>query len=304
MNNSKNNKWLILSVLALVWGSSFILIKHGLTGLSPVELGSFRILFAALFLMVVGFKSLKQIRKHHWKYIVITSFLGTFIPAYFFAIAQTQIDSSVTAILNSMVPLNALILGILFFRVGFEKKQVIGVLIGLLGSILLIFNGASMNPGQNYFFAIFIIIATICYALNVNILKRYLQDLNSLSIVTGNFLVLAVPALTILLFSGILEHINTPATLASIGFIFILGVIGTGIANILFFRLVQISSPVFATSVTYLIPVVASIWGFLDHEKMNARQLVGAAIVLTGVYLAGKKASSKKGKAVLRKKFS
>lgn len=304
MNQSKNNKWLLLSILALVWGSSFILIKRGLTGLSAIELGSFRILFAALFLMIVGFKSLRLIQRYHWKYIIITSILGTFIPAYFFAIAQTQIDSSLTAILNSLVPLNALFLGILFFRVGFQKRQVIGVLIGLAGSVLLILNGASMNPGQNYLFAIFIILATICYALNVNILKRYLQELNSLSIVTGNFLVLSVPALAILLFSGILDHINTPETRASIGFIFILGVIGTGIANIIFFRLVQISSPVFATSVTYLIPVVASIWGFLDHEKMNMQQLLGAAIVLVGVYLSGRKAAGKKGKAVLRKKFS
>ncbi|MBC9794667.1 DMT family transporter [Sinomicrobium weinanense] len=304
MNSGKNNKWLLLSLLALIWGSSFILIKLGLKGLTPIELGSFRILFAALFLMAAGFKSLKHIKRHQWKYIVITAILATFIPAYSFAIAQTEIDSSVTAILNSLVPLNALLLGILFFKAGFQKMQVIGVFIGLLGSVLLIYNGAMMHPDQNYFFAGFIILATICYALNANILKRHLEDLSSLSIVTGNFLVLSVPALAILLFSGILGHINTPETLTSIGFIFVLGIIGTGIANILFFRLIQISSPVFATSVTYLIPVVAFIWGFLDHEKMNAQQLLGAAIVLVGVYLSGRKVASKKAKAVFGKKFS
>ncbi|MGS2741292.1 DMT family transporter [Sinomicrobium sp. M5D2P17] len=303
MNQNINNKWLLLSVLALIWGSSFILIKRGLSGLSPIELGSFRILFAALFLFITGYKSLKRIQKPQWKYIVITSILGTFIPAYFFAIAQTQIDSSVTSILNSLVPLNALIIGILFFRAPFQRKQAMGVLFGLSGSILLIINGASMNPQQNYFFAIFIIIATICYALNVNILKKYLQELPPLSIVTGNFLVLSVPALIILLFSGILKHVNTPETLTSIGFIFILGIVGTGIANIIFFRLIQISSPVFSTSVTYLIPIIASIWGFLDSEKMNSRQLLGAAIILLGVYLSGR-AGMKTNKAVLRKKCS
>lgn len=289
--NSKELKWIYLIVLSLIWGSSFILIKKGLIGLTAMQLGSLRILFAAVFLLIIGFKSLAKIPKNKWKYIAITSFFGTFIPAYLFAIAETEIDSSITAILNAMTPLNTLILGALFFGISFQKRQIWGVFIGLLGSILLVLNGAINNPGHNYYYAILVIIATLCYAINVNLIKRFLSDLSPLSITTGNFTVLFLPAFLILFFSGFFEVVSQENVQHSIVFIMILGVVGTGIANILFFKLIQMSSPVFATSVTYLIPIVAFFWGLLDNEMLSSLQFLGALIILLGVYLSAKKAT-------------
>ena len=287
--DSKQLKWFYLVTLAFIWGSSFILIKKGLVGLTPMQLGSLRIIFAAIFLLLIGFKSLAKIPHVKWKYIALTATLGTFIPAFLFAVAQTQIDSTVSSILNSLTPLNTLIFGVFAFGLTFRRPQVFGVVIGLIGTFLLIINGAMHHPEQNYYYAILIIIASVCYAINVNLIKKYLSDLSPLSITTGNFLVLLLPALVVLFFSGFFEVIHIESVQHSMVFILILGVVGTGIANIIFFKTIQISSPVFATSVTYLIPVVAFGWGLFDNEMLTPVQFLGAFIILFGVYLSAKK---------------
>ncbi len=285
----KNFKWLLLSFLALIWGSSFILIKFGLLALSPLQVGAFRIFCAAIFLLLIGFKTLPKISLLQWKFITITALFGTFIPAFLFAVAGKVIDSSILAILNSLTPLNTLIIGALAFGLAFKKSQVFGVFIGLLGSLILVLNGAINHPEQNYCYTILIIVASICYAINVNLVKNYLSDLSPLAISTGNFSVMLVPALIILYSTGFFEIIASQKVQISMFYIIILGVIGTGIANIIFFRLIQISSPVFATSVTYLIPVVAFFWGLFDNESLTLVQFFGALIILIGVYLSSKK---------------
>jgi drug/metabolite transporter (DMT)-like permease len=287
--DAKQLKWIYLFVLSLIWGSSFILIKRGLVGLTAIQVGSFRIIFAALFLLIVGFKSLKKISRQQWKFVALTSVFGTCIPAYFFAIAETEVDSSIVAILNSLTPLNTLILGIIFFGLQFQKKQVLGVFVGLIGCLLLVLSGASAHPGQNYYYVLLVVIATLCYAINVNLIKRYLSDLNSVSITTGNFTVLLLPALIILSTTDISQKVHLETAQHSVFFVMILGILGTGIANIVFFKLIQMSSPVFATSVTYLIPIVAFFWGLLDNEMLTRTQFLGAFIILIGVYLSAKK---------------
>ena len=286
---SKQLKWFFLVLLALIWGSSFILIKKGLIGLSPFQVGSLRIVFAALFLLSIGFKTLPKIPRIQWKYIALTALFGTFIPAFLFSIAQKNISSSVSSILNSLTPLNTLILGVLFFGLTFKRAQIFGVFIGLAGSLILILNGAANHPEQNYYYAILIVIASICYATNVNLIKKYLSDLSPLAISTGNFSVMLIPALIILNFSGFFQIVEITKVQNAVLFIMVLGVIGTGIANIIFFKLIQISSPVFATSVTYLIPVVAFFWGLLDNEMLTPVQFFGAFVILIGVYLSAKK---------------
>ena len=283
---SNQLKWFFLILLAFIWGSSFILIKKGLVGLSAYQLGSLRIVFAALFLLIIGFKTLPKIPLGQWKFIVITSLFGTFIPAFLFSIAQKEIDSSVSAILNSLTPLNALLLGILVFKLDYKRNQIVGVCIGLIGSLLLVFNGAIHHPNQNYYYAILIFIASVCYAINVNLIKKYLSDLSPLTITTGNFTVMLLPALLILYISGFFSDIHVEKVQHSVIFILILGVMGTGIANIIFYKLIQISTPIFATSVTYLIPIIAFSWGILDNEMLTVVQLFGAAIILFGVYLS------------------
>lgn len=286
---SKQLKWYLLIVLSLIWGSSFILIKRGLEGLNPFQLGSLRIIFCAVFLLIIGFKTIKNVPLGQWKYIALTALMGTFLPAFLFSIAQMQINSSVSAILNSLTPLNTLILGATVFGLGFQRRQLIGVVIGLVGCVLLIYNGAINNPNQNYYYALFVVVASICYAANVNLIKKYLSDLSPLTISTGNFAVMLIPAIFVLCFSGFFDIATLPETHRSMMYIAILAIVGTGIANIIFFRLIQMSSPIFSSSVTYLIPIVAFGWGLLDGESLTLVQGLGAAIILVGVYFSARK---------------
>ncbi|MFN4761838.1 DMT family transporter [Gillisia sp. Q332] len=286
----KNIKWIYLILLSLVWGSSFILIKKGLAGLSPLELGSFRIIFAALFLVMVGFKSLLKINRSQWRWIFLSAFLGSFFPVYLFAFAETEIDSAIASILNSTTPLMTLIFGILFFRIVFTQNKALGVIIGLLGTLGLIFSGAQVNPDQNYFYSGLVIVASACYAINVNIIKRYMHDISALGITTGNFLVLLIPSVIVLYFTGFSlgEVAVNPVLSRSLLYVLILGVVGTGIAMIIFNKLIQISDPVFSTSVTYTIPLVALGWGFLDGEVFSYLQLISALVILLGVFLVNR----------------
>ncbi len=286
---TQQKKWTYLIILSLIWGSSFILIKKALIGLTPIQLGAFRMLVTAIFLLIIGFKSLKRIQQKHWKYILYTAALGTFFPAFMFAYAIKGIDSSIAAILNSLTPFNTFIIGAMAFGFTFKKKQFIGIIIGLIGTLVLILKGAELNPNQNYWYAILVIISSIGYAINVNIVKKHLHDLDGLAITTGNFLLLIIPVLLVLLFSGFFStfEINNQTTTA-LGYIVVLSVFGTGIAKIMFNDLVHISSPVFSASVTYLIPIVAVMWGIIDGEKLSLIQLLGGGIILFGVYLVNK----------------
>lgn len=285
----QNLKWIILAALALIWGSSFILIKKGLIGLDPFQLGSLRIIFCALFLLIVGFKSLNSIALHQWKYVALTSLFGTFIPAYLFAIAETKVSSSICSILNSLTPLNTLILGAIAFGLNFRRNQIFGIIIGLVGTAVLIFSGSTQGVSEDYSYSAFVFIATICYATNVNLIKKYLSDVKPLSITTGNFMVMLIPAIVILFCTDFTGKVSLPATQHAMYYVMILGIIGTGVANVIFYKLIQISSPIFASSVTYLIPIVACLWGLLDNEMLTPFQFLGAFIILIGVYLANKK---------------
>jgi len=287
----ENKKWVFLFLLALIWGSSFILIKKSLIGLSPMQLGSLRIIITGFILFIAGFNSFKNLSKSTIKWIALSGFLGTFFPAFLFAFAETEIDSAIASILNSIVPINTILFGFLAFNIISTKRQIIGVLIGFTGAILLISNGAAINPNQNYWYAFLVIIATVMYAFNINIIKRHLQNIPPLSIAVGNFIVIIVPAFLVLIYSGFFTQqvLQGPNFSISIFYVFLLSLFGTAIAKVLFNNLVQISTPVFASSVTYIMPIVAVFWGLLDNEVFSFWQGIATLIILGGVYLANSK---------------
>ena len=286
-----NKKWIFLFLLAFIWGSSFILIKKGLVGFTPLQLGSLRIIITALLLFLVGFKSLKNLPKNTLKWIVISGFLGTFFPAFLFAYAETEIDSAIASILNSIVPINTIVFGFLAFKMHSSKRQILGVLTGFIGTFLLITNGASINPNQNYWYAFLVIIATVMYAFSINIIKRHLQNVSPIAIAVGNFAIIIIPAFIVLIFSGFFtsQVIQGPDFTMSLFYIFLLSLFGTAIAKVLFNNLVQISTPIFASSVTYMMPIIAVSWGVLDGESFGFWQGVATVIILLGVYLANSK---------------
>ncbi len=275
----------------MIWGSSFILIKKALVGLSPYQLGALRIIITGAILLGVGYKGLRTVKRDKWFWLTFSGFLGSFFPSFFFAIAETEIDSAVASILNSLVPLNTILLGLAVFKITSTRRQILGVVIGFIGTAFLILKGAELNPNQNYLYAGYVIASTLMYAANVNIIKKHLQDIKPLTIAAGNFLPILLPALIILIWTGFFKDVDitNPDLQLSLGYVFILSVFGTALAKVLFNKLVQISTPVFASSVTYLMPIVALLWGALDGERFTLMQALATLIILLGVYLANKR---------------
>jgi drug/metabolite transporter (DMT)-like permease len=289
MNNNQL-RWLILVVLSPIWGSSFILIKKALIGFTPFQIGGIRILITAVILLLIAAKSILKIQKHQWKYIFWTAVLGSFFPSFLFAFAIQGIDSSIASILNSLLPLDTIIVGALLFGAAFRRNQLFGIVIGFIGTAILILAGAQLNDNQNYSYALFAVVSTLGYSFNVNIVKKHLDDLDSLSITTGQFLLLIIPALGVLYFTNFFSTFEyNDLTKASLIDVLILAIAGTAVAKVLFNRLIQISSTVFSSSVTYIIPIVAVMWGIADGEKFEAVDFIAAAIILTGVYIANKR---------------
>ncbi len=287
--DNKNLKWIYLLVLSFVWGSSYILIKKALVGLSPLQVGSLRTIISTVLLLIIGFSSLKSIPKDKWKWILITG-LVSFIPPFLFAYAQTEIDSALAAILNSLTPLATLLIGVGFYRFKIDPKQISGVIIGLIGSVLLMYQGSVINPDQNLLYVFFIIFASFLYAVQVNLLKVHLQDVSAVAITVGNFIFIFPLAIVIFFMSDYRQiDINDKDVKVALFSILILSIVGTVFAKILFNKFVQIASPVFASSVTYTLPIIALFWGLLDGEVFTLNQLLATVIILIGVYLANKK---------------
>jgi len=291
MNVGIEKKWIYLIALSLIWGSSFILIKKSLLGLSPLQVGSLRIVFSSIIIFLIAFNRIKNIPKNKWKWVSLSAIIGTFFPAFLFAYAETQIDSAVASILNSLVPMNTVLIGFAVFKISTTKTQSLGVLIGFIGTCTLIISGADLNPDQNYLYSGFVIICSVLYAINVNLIKKYLFDVNAVSIAAGQFVVIFIPSIIVLFYSGFfnLEFTDNDLLHDSLIYVLLLSFFGTAMAKILFNRLIQISSPVFASSVTYSMLIVSVIWGVLDGELFNFYQAVATILIIIGVYLSNKK---------------
>jgi len=288
----ETTSWIILIVLALMWGSSFILIKKGLIAFDPGAVGALRIAFASLFLVIPASRKFKYIKRKKIFLLLTVGFFGSLIPAFLFAKAQTQLDSAVAGILNVITPLWVIIISITLFSQRISIRVFIGMLLGFSGTVWLLLAGTEGEVIFNYY-ALFVIAATICYGVNLNIIKYKLAGLDAVTI-TGVSLSMVGPLAILFLFTGTdFMHAmeNHPDAWYSLGALAILGIMGTAIALILFNKLVQITTPVFASSVTYLIPIVAVVWGLVDGEVLTAGRFAGMVLILIGVYVANRKRS-------------
>ncbi len=294
--NLNLRKWGTLIILSVIWGSSYILIKKGLTGLTPVQLGSLRVIITTILIAPIGYNKIKHIPKNKMKWVAISAFVGSFFPAYLFAFAETEISSSVTAVMVSLTPLFTLLISVIIFGEELLKKQVIGVIIGFLGIVVLI-NNELLSSSFNILYVMFIVLAAFCYAVNANLLKYKLPNIPALGIVFMSFLFMFIPAFIVLFFSDFpfSDFTSDPLILESIVYIVILALFGTAIAKVMYIKLLAISTPVFSVSTTYLMPVVAIFWGLLDGEEFKLTQFIGTSIILLGVYLVTKKKAPTKG---------
>jgi drug/metabolite transporter (DMT)-like permease len=288
--NIQIKKWSTLILLSIIWGSSYILIKKGLTGLSPIQLGSIRIIITTIIVAPFGYPKIKLIPKNKLKWVLFSACIGSFLPAYLFGFAETQISSSVTAVMVSLTPLFTLLISVIIFSEEFIKRQLLGVFVGFIGILFLVYNELLISS-YNLLFVAFVVIAAFCYAINANILKYKLSGIPAIGLVFMSFLFLFIPAFVILIFSDFpfSNFIYDPSIVESIIYIVILALFGTAIAKTMYIKLLEISSPVFSVSTTYLMPIVAIFWGILDGENFKLIQIIGTIVILIGVYLVTKK---------------
>ncbi|MFO8068032.1 MAG: DMT family transporter [Bacteroidales bacterium] len=283
--------WLTLIFLMFVWGSSFIFIKKGLIAFSPLQVGALRVGLSFIVLLPFTISRLKRVEKGDIKFFILAGLLGNGIPAFLFAIAQTRLDSFMAGILNSLTPVFTLVVGILFFGIRARWFNILGVFIGLIGAVGLLWSSSNGNISLNIFYSLAVIAATICYAFNMNIVKRFLSKYDTVTIVSVAFLFIGIPALIfIFTFTDFLMVMQAGnQSWISLGYIVILAFVGTSLAVILNVRIIKRTSAVFASSVTYLMPLVSIMWGVLDGEAFLLIFILWIIVILGGVYMANRR---------------
>lgn len=280
--------YVILMVLALIWGSSFILMKRGLEVYSYSQVAALRLLIASISLFPFVFFALKKVKRKEWVPLLISAVFGNGFPAFLFAKAQTQLDSSFIGILNSLTPLFTLMLAIMFFKLKPTRANILGIVIGFIGAIYLtVFNWNIEIPIDKY--VLYIVLATFFYAISINVIKYYLSELGSIHISALTLLFVGPPMGIYIFNTDFMILVQNSAGVEALVFIVILAVVGTSFAIVLFNQLLKKSSAIFASSVTYLIPIVAIVWGILDAENILTQHIIGATIIFLGIYLANKK---------------
>lgn len=282
--------WFIFILLSIIWGSSFIMMKEGLLHLTAFQVASLRIVFSGIVLLPSAIKHFRKIPRSKLMVVFMSGVLGSLLPAYLFCVAELGIDSALAGTLNSLTPIFVIITGALFFNAKTASNKILGILVAFTGSILLLLSKTNMQESQNLVYVSFVIIATICYGLNVNMVYKHLQDIGSLQIAAIALSLNAIPALIVLYFTGYFSlPLTDPDLLYSTGHAAVLGVLGTALASIIFYVLVKRAGAVFSSMVTYGIPVVANFWGMIYGEEVGLVQFVCLLLILAGVYLANRR---------------
>ena len=289
MTKDKLINWLIFVLLSFIWGSSFILMKLSSLELNGWQIASVRIFSAGLVFLPFAALHLRSVPPNKVGIIIISGILGNLLPAYLFAIAiDKKVDSALAGILNSLTPLLVIAIGALFFKAHVHLKKIIGVFIGFLGLVILSVSKGGITVA-NFWFAIFILFATLCYGINVNLVSFYLKDVDPIKMATISLAFICIPAgiimwqqnIPTLVFNDKSYHLPVLAAL-------VLGVIGSAAATALFYVLIRRSGGLFASLVTYGIPIVAILWGIWYKENVTAIQLGCLGLILSGVYLANR----------------
>lgn len=276
--------------MALTWGSSFILIKKSLLAFSPYQIGAFRVGLSGLVLAFIGIPALRKMASRDFLWVIAAGFFGNFLPMFLFPIAQTHVNSSLAGIINSLEPIFVLVLAFLFLGIRSKIVQVIGAILGFLGAATLLYFSEAESGGNQIGFTLLMVLASACYAASALIIKTKLQHVRSLHISTGVFTIWMIPSLLILIFSGFFMDFQVNAeTLQALGYMSVLSLVGTAAAIVIFYKLIQNTSAVFASTVSYLLPVVAVIWGIIDGEEFTIWYILGGLLILLGIYLIREK---------------
>lgn len=299
---NRNLAWFLLILLSVVWGASYILIRfslHDFEGnerLKPDQLGAVRMVIASLVLLPFFIKYYKNIKRRHLLPIVISGLCGNGLPAYLYAYAQMSLPSAITGMLNSFVPIFAITISALVFGFRIKWNHLVGIVLGIVGAYVIMYSklkGVSLTREEIIPFAL-VLLATLCYAISLNVIKYKLSELRPMTITSAAFLCVGLPSLIYLLSTDIVRQVSSQEHIwEGIGLVSLLAIVGTAVAVYLFNHLIKISSPIFASSVTYFIPVVATILGVMFGESISEYEVMGMLILIVGVLLINRQFKKK-----------
>ena len=280
---------LTLLFLAFIWGSSFILMKRGLEVYNPNQVAALRLFISSIVLAPFALKKINLLKGRILLYLAIAGFLGSGVPAFLYTFAQQHINSSMAGILNALTPLFTMLVAVFLFKTKVTFINVLGIILGLLGAGALIINDFSVFLDKNNIFGLLIVLATFLYGYNTNHVKHRLNNLSGIEITSLSFFLVGPFAGAYLIFAGLEVPLNQPNGISALGYIAILAVIGTALAMIIWNNLIKKLSAIYASSVTYIIPVFAIMWGIIDGEGFSIRELIAIALIFAGIYLVNKK---------------
>ena len=279
--------WGVLLLLSIIWGTSYILIKKSLDVFSPYQVACLRLSISALAFLPILSLQWKKVDWSKWPFLLLVGLTGTALPSFLFPFAQTEVSSSVAGILNSLTPLSTLVLGIFFFKAAIEWQKFIGVVVGLLGAIVLVVFGNGEDYQANIWYGALIVLATVCYATSANTVGYFLRDTNALLISTVSFIMVGIPGMILLLQTNFFEKMQThEQAWQALGYVSFLALFSTVLASIIFFQLIKWTSPLFSSMVSYLVPIVAVLWGIFDGELITLFHFLGMILIFGGVYLS------------------
>lgn len=295
MKQILHNKYVLLLIISLTWGSSFILIKKTLPVFDPYQIGAFRAGLSGLILAFIGFPAMRKMTKKDIFWIALSGLFGNFLVVFIFPFAQREVSSSLAGIINALDPIFTLILGVLLFGIRSKPIQYFGAVIGFLGALILVYTSGSESSESHYFYILLLVIGSALYAVSALIVEKKLKHIKTTELASSIYTIWMIPSLIILGFSGFFTNIDysQSATMESLGALVFLTVVSTTLVMFLFFKLVQDTSAVFVSTVSLLIPVIAVFWGILDGEKFTIWYALGGTLVIIGVYFIRDKKKEK-----------
>jgi drug/metabolite transporter (DMT)-like permease len=272
--------WIVLAALSLIWGTSYILMKKGLESFSAFQVGALRIVITFICLLPVALRNLRFLKRSNILSIILIGLFGSVIPAFLFPLAETKISSSLAGMLNSLSPVFTFLLGISIYKRKIIKTQIAGIFLGFIGAAGLLYSGSlTFN-----LYGLLVVLATFMYGFSSNEVSR-VTGLNGLRITALSFFVTSPVAIVYLLFSDFSAPIQTENWVRNLCFIGILAILGSATALAIFYVLIRDTSPIFASTVTYLAPIVATMWGFADNEHFSSSMLISVVFILAGVFI-------------------
>lgn len=285
-----NRDLIIFITLSFMWSLSFIFYRVGVPEFGSLAFASLRVILAGLTMLVFVLlkKKNRQGIRENWKVLTLVGLFSAAIPFVLFSLSARSVNAGVLSVLNASVPMMSGFIASTFFKDRLSKKQILGLVIGVIGVIILmsesLFGGESATSGSGLWPMGYALLACVGYAIGANITRNYLDNVSPVAITAGSLIIGSVIMLPVALYE--FPYRKSISLMAWVSVICI-GVFSTAIALIFMNQLIKSIGPMRATSITLVIPIFAIILGYLLlGEALDTPAIIGSVVILFGTYLS------------------